>query len=162
MQYVLTEFEQGRGPSGLARSLMNFYKIKKPNELITKVYSAENPQNMLASSAKLICEHAQSGEKQALRLIREMALSLLELFLRALTIVAIGLPQRLALFGGLLAHGSVIRETFLTLMNEREINVHLVEPTLQPAAAAVIHAIQSTGQPVNERLRSKLHALSVV
>lgn len=61
--------ELKKRPPELTRALLSFYDLESPVDLITIAHASANPQNKIASCAKLVCELAEKGEPNAEKII---------------------------------------------------------------------------------------------
>lgn len=157
---ALTEAERGEKVSPLTAELLGFYQVKQASELITRVHASANPQNLVASCAQLVCGQCNAGEVNALLIIESAAQALIQQAISAIEHLPGGSDCKIALTGGLLRHGSPIRKQFLNQAHHFGLKFNLVEPSVQPAAGAVIHAINRAGESVSESLRQKLENIT--
>ncbi len=159
VQSALTEHEDALGLSALTKAVLLHYGAGTPTDLISMVYAADNPQVWLASCARLVCDLAGSGEEHALTLVQGVAGRLIELCLRGTKYMSQRPPHQAAIFGGLLSANSPVRAAFMQSVRENKIMIDLVEPGYIPAAAAGMHAMQTAGHAVSDKLRQQLRTL---
>lgn len=155
---ALYDFEFGKEPSRLTRELLNFYGLSSPENLVSMVYSSVNPSHLIASCARLVCEIANAGEPNALKIADEAAVALVDLALQAVQFFKDN-PEpvyKMALTGGILKPSSVVHRLFKQKMQKWELNVQYLQQEMVPAAAAVLYSMQACGQSISEELTLKL------
>lgn len=153
---ALTEDEGEENASKLTKALLLFYQVKHPKDLISTVHSATNPQNVVASSAKLVCEQALKGEPYATKIVDIAAESLLRLAVYATERIKTIRPYKIALSGGLLSEGSPVLQRFKIKAAEKKLEFEYLHPSMHPAAGAVLNSLTSAGEPISDSLTEQM------
>jgi len=157
IRLALSDFEQGRLPSHLTQALLSFYGLSEPDELVTAIFSSENPQQMISSSARLVCEHAAKGDATAQQCVNEAAEALRGLCDSARkTQCNVDAPLNIALAGSLLKNGSPVRQALERLLSD---DTRYVTAGHLPAVAAVLHAFFSSGHPIPKSFMERTEQL---
>lgn len=157
---AIQDAEAGKSPSNLTKELLSFYGLRDPRELITVTYSSINPQKLVASCAKLVCEAAQIKEPNAVRIVNVAATALLSLALKAKEILNSQALHKVALTGSILNDSSIVNQIFKQMAEQLDLRFEYVRPELQPAAAGVLYSLRESGIVVTESLRHRLKKLT--
>lgn len=160
IRQALVEAERGAEASLLTRRLLEFFGGRHPRDLISQVYRAENPQNFVAGCAALTCDLALEGEPNARKLVETTARQLLDVARRASKRLESAPPYRLGLAGSLLSQASPVTASFERLAKAAEFDVEYVRPSLEAAAAGVLHAVQAAGERAPESLLARLRQVT--
>lgn len=142
--------------SELTAELLSFYQIDHPKDLITRVHSVSNPQELVASCAKLVCEQALKGEPHAERIVDAAALALLQLTNLGVERLGTDPPYKMALAGGILAENAPVATAFKRQVNKMKLELQYVKSTMQPAAAAVLNSVKSSGKRISHTLMERM------
>jgi len=156
IQAAIAEAESGKQSSELTRNLFRFYKIDKPAELITLVYATENPQNKIASCAKLVSELAEAAEPNAVAIIDSAVDALLLLADKAIVESGFPAPYKIALAGSALTESSIVNKKFREQARRKGIPFEYLQQEIHAAAAAVLFSIRTSGQAVHNELKDRL------
>ncbi|MFQ5751786.1 MAG: hypothetical protein ACE5HI_07300 [bacterium] len=154
---ALNACEIGEEPSELTRQLLSFYEVDRPKDLITNVHFTPNPQEVIASSAKLVCEQALKGEPHAIRIINTATNALLELTLSAIEQLDTTPPYKIALTGSILSKDSPVVYELKKKAEKQKLEFRYVCQTMLPVAAGVLMSVQSAGKMVSNSLKEKMN-----
>jgi N-acetylglucosamine kinase-like BadF-type ATPase len=157
---ALNADERGKKPSKLTCKLLSFYQVEHPKDLITRVYSSSNHQQLIASSAGLVCELALKGERNAKRIVTTAASALLELSKLGIERLDTNPPYKIALSGGILYEDSPVVSEFKNKADKIKLDFEYVGQCLQPAAAGVLNSLRDAGEPVTDSLMKRLRKVS--
>lgn len=152
----IRDAEDGNAISELTRKLLEFYNLQQPEELVSIIYTAANPPNVVASCAKLVCDLAESGEADAKTIVDGAAKSLLALFKHATEHLPKMSEYPMALAGSVLSDGSIVSQRFKKLLRKAALPVQIIEESMPPAAAAARSAILDAGMHPPPGLITKL------
>ncbi|RMF55801.1 MAG: hypothetical protein D6748_14705 [Calditrichaeota bacterium] len=153
---AINEMDIGEPPSLLTKELLSFYGLQRVDELISITYSSHNPQRLVASCAKLVCDLAEKGEPNAEAIVDSAATALLNLAMKALEHPHFGPQTRIALVGSILQEPSIVNQKFREKAREIGMNFNYIPQQLEPAVAAVLYAIKKSGETVSQSLLQKL------
>ncbi|MFQ5708512.1 MAG: BadF/BadG/BcrA/BcrD ATPase family protein [bacterium] len=153
---VLKAVEKGQRPSELTHELLAFYQVARPQDLVTRVYSAANPQQFVASCAKLVCEQALQGEPNARGIVEAAAGALIQLAVRAVERLDSTPPYTMALAGSLLSHNSPVAKLFKEKAKRQNLSLQYKNPVMPPAAAGVLHSVSKAGEPISQELVERM------
>ena len=153
---ALNDENQARKPSKLTDALLKFYELSEPEDLISVVYGSDNPQNLLASSAELICSYAEAGNEEALKIVEKVSGALVNLTLSAIKMHESEPPFRLACAGALLVNETPLFKEFKLKLQDSEVEIDWVRIPMSPAAAGAAFAIEIEGEELPESLFDKL------
>lgn len=156
---VLRELESDEPTSPFSQKLINFYQVGSKLDLVSSVYTASNKQKHVAASAKFVCDLASSGDSTAQQIVEAAADGLLKFVLSAITKLDAKPPYKLALAGGILQGKSSVLQALKLKAQSKKLNLHYVNPKLQPAAAAILHAIKQRNEEVSGRLMNRLQEI---
>ena len=156
LRNVLSEFERTDSLSDFSAQIMNHFKVMNPEEIITKVYSAENSQMLISSCAELVSSLALSGDKEAIAIIDEAASSLYNLMVNAIESNKINPPINIALAGSVLGLNSPVQFKFKEIASKSSMEFNYSDILYTSAVAALLHAIKSSGETISESLQLKL------
>lgn len=137
-------------PTPLTVELLAFYGLREPRDLVSIIYSSPNPQRLVASCARLVCDMAERGDPVAGPIVDAAVGSLLELARRALETLPAGDSVPIALGGSVLKPGSLVRERFAGRAEAEGLAFTYRNPEMEPAAAALLHALKQAGKPINK------------
>lgn len=153
---ALNDENQARNRSTLTDALLKFYELSKPEDFISVVYNSDNPQNLLASSAELICSYAEDGNEKALRIVEKASGALVNLALSAIEMHKSEPPFRLACAGALLENKTPVLKGFKSKLQDSEVEIDWIGIPMSPAAAGAAFAIESAGEELPDSLFDKL------
>ena len=153
---ALNDENRARKRSQLTDGLLKYYELSKPEDLISVVYRSDNPQNLLASSAELICSYAEEGNEEALKIVEKISDALVKLTLSAIKLHASEPPHKLACAGALLKNKTPVLKEFQSKLKDSEVEIDWVQIPMSPAAAGAKFAIESSGVGLPDSLYDKL------
>lgn len=153
---TVAEWQAKKWPSFMTKQLLEFYNVRDTEELLSMLYSKTNPQNLISSCAKLICEQSKKNDSDALEIVKSAAKSLLKLALAAVEQIKINPPYELALTGSILDESSAVFNEFKKLAQEERIGFKVVKPDLSPEAGAVLNSIKMTSASISAEIRNNL------
>ena len=156
LRKVLAEIESDQPLSDFSAQIMNHFKVKMPEEIITKVYGAESSQMLIASCAKLVSSLALSRIQEANVIITEAAKSLYNLVINAVESAKIKPPYSIALAGSVLGLNSPVQDQFKELASKSSFDFNYSDILYTSAEAALIHAIKNSGEAISDSLQLKL------
>ncbi len=156
VRFALAETEAKIALSDLSQTLLRFYDLTEATELVTAIFSYGNPQEIVSSSAKVVCECALRGEPNAMKFVDESAESLLQLYSRSAKHLDATGAHRLALFGSLLSLGSPVRTA---LQKKMPPDLVFVEAESLPVAASVLLSVLASGCEPEAALLEKLKTI---
>ncbi|MFD2369017.1 N-acetylglucosamine kinase [Brevibacillus sp. GCM10020057] len=140
----------GRGSqTALTALFLAHYGVQRPEELIARIYGANNPRKELADASVLVEKAAEAGDEAAAELIRQGAEELIALAEACLRKAASPVPVVLA--GGLLSTDTRLRREVL-----HRARFFVTIPTVSPVVGALVAAIRATGKDVNAEIRHRL------
>lgn len=108
-------------------------------DIISYVYS--NDKSAIASLAPLVEDAALQGDDVALKIIETNARSLCQAVCAVSTKLGLG-KTNVAMLGGLLSHGTVLRKRFIDILGELDRAKHCIDPIADAATGAVMMAGQ--------------------
>jgi N-acetylglucosamine kinase-like BadF-type ATPase len=113
-----------------------------------------------SSIAPVVLDAAEDGDEVALRIVRGHGTQLGQIAAAAAQRVGIeGTPFTLALAGGVLRHdGRTLRDSLTSVVLERSPDVRVIQPTLEPAAGALLLAFDGAGIAVTAAVEERLRA----
>ena len=113
-----------------------------------------------SSIAPVVLDAAEDGDEVAAAIVRRHGIELGELAAAAARRVGIeGSPFTLALAGGVLRHrGRILRDALTSVALERSPEARVIQPTLEPAAGALLLAFDAAGIPVTASIARRLRA----
>ena len=161
LRKVLSESERASSPSKLSQEIMNYFKVKTPEEVITKVYGAESSQMLIASCAELVSSLALAGDPDAETIIHEAATSLYNLVIHAIDSTNPNPPYKLALAGSVIGSKSPVKDYFKELASRSSMDFKYSDFLYSPAGAALINAIKNSGETISESLQLRLKELTI-
>ena len=153
---ALNDENRARKRSKLTDALLKYYELSEPENLISVVYSSDNPQNFLASSAELICSYADEGDEEAIKIVGKVSAALVDLALSAIEMEESEPPFRLACAGSLLENKTPVLKEFQSKLQDSEVEIDRVRIPMPPAAAGAKFAIESVGAELPDSLYDKL------
>lgn len=158
IQNALYDDSLGKSQSILTKELLAFYGIQTPGEFISIIYSSNNPPNLFASCAALVCDLAEAGNKDALQIIEKASSTLIDVAIEAVGLLAPAASYDIALTGGVIARPSILQKQFRQKADEKNIRFQFREQEFPPAAAALLHSLKmherSPGPEFTERLKT--------
>lgn len=115
---------------------------------------------LVAALAPILLDAAERGDPTATAIVREQGIALGRTALAAARRVGIGGGRfALALAGGVLRHaGDALRETIVATVLAEAPGTTIVQPTLEPAAGALLLAFDAAGIPVTDEVAGRLRA----
>ena len=156
---AIRDAEDNRPPSGLTRELLRFYGLNRPEELVSIIYTSNNPPNVVASCARLVCESAELGDANARTIINSAAKALLKLLRHGIEHLPKQAAYNVALAGSILQPNGIVEKQLIKLAEQKRLQVHFFHPTLQPAAAAVLKAMRTKGIEPSPDLYARLESI---
>ncbi|MCG8605112.1 hypothetical protein MJD09_08960 [bacterium] len=153
---VLRENDSSERPSSLTNGLLAFYRVKQISQLVSAVYSSPDPQEYIASCAKLVSKLASKEDPKAVRIVELVVSSLAERTEQALGYIDDDSTCKIALAGGVLSHQSVVRSRLIERIRSGGFKVRFQDQVLSPRAAAVFYSITQVGQEVAHDLYKQL------
>ncbi|MFQ5605146.1 MAG: N-acetylglucosamine kinase [bacterium] len=156
---ALREQEMGRPLSKLTHALLTHCDVDTPRALMSMIYAADNPQNLLASFAQIVGDQALQEEPNALRIVDAAAKNLVELALTSLERMESEPPHRIALSGGVLNEPSVFSSKFKRKAQQLNLDFHYFTQEMPPAAAGILYSLHKAGEMISESLFKKLRSL---
>ena len=158
ISHILATMDSGWEPTKLIESLLDFYKIRNPKDLISHVYAASSPQVFVASCAERVDELAGQGDCIALGIIDTAAEALVQLATKAMVYCKKNNIDtfNIALAGNVLKAGSRISLRFQEKMNSSAPNIEYCIPQFVPAAGAVMYSAVRDGYMFSEQEKQKL------
>ncbi len=157
---AINDLESGKEPSKLTNELLSFYGLKRVSEFITITYSSLNPQRLVASCAKLVCDLAEMGEENAEKIVDSAADALLNLALKATEQLKFLTELRIALVGSILKESSIVNQKFKQKARKRGLEFTYVQQELAAAAAAVLYSLTKSGEQASASLINKLKRIN--
>lgn len=158
---AINDLESGKPQSRLTNELLAFYGLKQVSELISITYSSTNPQRLVASCAKLVCDLAETGEVNAERIVDSAVDALLNLALKASEQLKFLTEQKIALVGSILKEPSIVNQKFRQKARQRGLEFKYVRQKLEAAAAAVLYSLKESGEAASDSLLKKLKKVSL-
>jgi N-acetylglucosamine kinase-like BadF-type ATPase len=144
--------------SNFTSKLLSFYGLQRPENLISIVYSSVNPPRLIASCARLVCQLAELGEPIALSIVDQAASALVNYAEQAM--IHYGKDRKktyqIALAGGILEETSIVHHQFQQKLAEKQFSVRYKKQEFEPAAAAVLYAINQSRPIASSQIRAKL------
>jgi len=156
MRVALHEADRGAPLSELSQAVLDFFDVRHPRELVSKVHASANPQFLMASCARIVGEHASKGEPNAIAYVDTVADALCSLAQTALARFEITPPIATGLAGSLLSEGSAVLKRFKAFVERKGLPLEYRRTEFHPAAAAVLHALRQAGVEAKESLLRKL------
>ena len=158
---ALEHLSEGLRESDLTRQILSFYGLQDREELISFVYSTRHPQRMIASCAMIVMKAAENGFPDAREIVDQAAEKLELLFRRGAKLFGNGEEVPLCLSGGVLKGQSPLRRNLENRLKRVPHPIRPVPQELNSAAAAVIHAIESSGEKVSSALKERLLLVNI-
>lgn len=162
IRHVLTEAQAGEARSPFARALLSHYGVSDHTELVSLVYASENPQHVIASSARVVFEFCHNTNVVAREIVANAAEALVRLAVSGCAQIQTPPPYRSALGGSLFADDSPVRQSFLAKSKAAALTLEVVNPSLAPAAAAVVHAMSCADVEASGLLVQRLREASAL
>ena len=157
---ALAEKEHNLPISKLSEEIMNFYGVEKRQEIMNIVYAADSAQKIISSSAFTVCELAVQGYSGALTIVEDAATHLFAILQTALENYAAGDLIKIACAGSILTKDSPVLDFFNKKLDDIGYNYELVNISIEPAAAGVLYAVNSSGEEVSEQLMNSLKGVT--
>jgi len=158
IRVALAESAESRGHCALTQAVFNHYGVSTPSDLVTAVFSSANPQKMIASSARLVCDYALQDDATALECIHRTAESLQRLCVAATTALSkSGKPFRIGFGGGLLHDNSPVKQALEHLLST---DYRPVATSRLPAVAGVMRALLESGHAVPDLFLERVEHLA--
>ncbi|MCH8272974.1 MAG: hypothetical protein IIB41_06935 [Candidatus Marinimicrobia bacterium] len=158
---TLAEYDKNLSVSNLSIEIMKFYGAKKRGELIDVVYSADNNQKIISSSAYKVCEMAKQGDTDAQTIVEDAATHLSALLQTALVKYATDDLIKIACAGSILSEDSPVLDLFIKKVDKFGYNFEFIDIPIEPAAAGVLYAVNSAGEDATEQLLNSLKGITV-
>ena len=156
LRKVLSDSEKANSLSDFSREILNYFKVKNPEDVITKVYGAQSSQMLIASCAEIVSSLALAGDHEATVLINNAADSLYDLMIQAIESTKLKAPYNIALAGSVLGLNSPVQDYLKELVSKSSIEIKYSDIFYTSAEAALIDAIKSSGEAISESLQLKL------
>ena len=121
--------------------------------MIEKIYQPSLSRNKIAKFAKVVSECANNGDNVALSILNDAAFELAEL--SVVILKKAGMPDSLAIYGGVLQHNSYILSKLKEILKKDFPDIELTYPKALPEFGAVAAAMNSDGI-LNEKIIEKL------
>jgi len=160
IRFAIHEAEMQKSYSELTRELLDFYDLQNPFQFISIIYSSRNPNKLIASSAKMICELAAAGEPHAKKIIITAAQLLVKLATETIKYNKPDQSYSVALAGGVLGKNAIVNELFKQIAAERGYKFQYQRPGLPPAAAAIVYGMKKCGVAITPELQEKLEKIT--
>lgn len=148
--------ELGRPPSQLTYCLLSFYELACPEDLVTAVSRCDNQQQYVASCAAVVAKLAEQGDLEASSIIDAAVEALVGLATTAKELTRQSGTIDVAVCGGALQPSTLLTKRFGERTQELGLSPGLLFPELHPAAACVLYAMKTNGQPLDDELMNDL------
>ena len=154
------ENDKNLSVSKLSIEIMKFYGVEKREELINAVYSADNVQKVISSSAFTVCELAKQGDTDAQTIVEDAANHLFTILQTALEKFATDDIIKIACAGSILSEDSPVLDLFNKKVDKIGYNFEFIDIQIEPAAAGVLYAVKSSGEEASEQLQNSLKGIT--
>ena len=158
---ILAENDNDLPVSKFSKEIMNFYGVVKREELINIVYSTDSVQKIISSSALVVCRLAEKGDIDALTIAEDAATHLFAMFQAALEKFASDDLLKVAYAGSILNKESHVLDLFNNKLENIGYNFEFVDISIEPAAAGVLYAVNSSGEEASEKLINTLEGIII-
>ena len=158
---ALAENDKNLPVSKLSIEIMKFYGVEKQEELINVVYSADSVQKIIASSAYTVCKMAKQHDSDAQTIVEDAATHLFTAIQTALENYASDDLIKIACAGSILSKDSPVLDIFSKNVNNIGYNIEFIDILIEPAAAGVLYAVNSSGEEASDQLLNSLEGLTV-
>lgn len=158
---TLAEEEHDLPDSNLSKAIVNFYGVEKREEIMNIVYAADSAQQIISSSAITVCELANQGDSDAMTIVEDAATHLFSLLKTALEKFDADDFIKIACAGSILSNDSPVLDLFNKKLENIGYDYELVNISVEPAAAGVLYAINSSGEEASEQLLNSLKGITV-
>jgi len=120
--------------------IASYFNLKSRSDIITYVYS----QDKCAVSALAVCveQAAKNGDSVALSIIEKNAKALVDAVMAVSFKLELG-ETNVALLGGLISHDTVMRQSFVAQMGQRDSNKTCIDPIHDAVTGAVMMALEN-------------------
>ena len=148
----------GRGAKTKLRPLFEArYQLNQIDEIIPKIYQGKIDRAEVASLAPVVFDLAEAGDKVAQEIIQQAGVELGKLAKAvAEKLNLTGSKIQVALIGSVFKRKAVLTPAIAAELRQLSDSVEILEPQFQPAAGAVILALQKLGVPIDERVLTNL------
>ena len=158
---ALAENDKNLPVSELSKEIMKFYGVEKREELISAVYSSDNVQKVISSSAFTVCDLAKQGDSDAQTIVEAAATHLFTILQTALEKYAADDLIKIAYAGSLLGKDSPVLDLFNKKLDNIGSDFEIIDIPIEPAAAGVLYAVISSGEESSEQLLNSLKGIIV-
>jgi N-acetylglucosamine kinase-like BadF-type ATPase len=131
-------------------TILSYLNLAEIPEIITAIYEAPYPRLEIASLSKQVVWLAEQRNTNARMILMNSLSHLIELVRE--------LEKRhhsLVLSGGLF-QSAFFRDSFLEMMNQKELKLNVYDPEISSAAGACVCALITAGIPITEELKEKV------
>lgn len=158
---ALAENDNNLPVSKLSTEIMKFYGVEKREELMNVVYSADSIQKNISSSAFTVCEMAKQGDSDAQTIVEDAATHLFTILQTALEKYGTDDSIKIACAGSILREDSPVFDLFNKKVDNIGYSFEFIDIPIEPAAAGVLYAVNSSGEEASEQLLNSLKGITV-
>lgn len=158
---ALSENDKNLPVSKLSIEIMKFYGVEKREELMNVVYSADSVQKIISSSAFTVCEMAKQGDTDAQTIVEDAATHLFTILQTALEKYGTDDSIKIACAGSILSEDSPVFDLFNKKVDNIGYSFEFIDIPIEPAAAGVLYAVNSSGEEASEQLLNSLKGITV-
>ncbi len=147
----------GRGrPTRLRERLEQFFGVERLDQAVPKIYAELAQRGDMAKLAPIVFEVAQQGDAVAAEIIRQAARDLAELVATLYTRMQSETEIKLALMGNIFKQRDMLLPHMQAFWNETGAKIAVVAPRFPAEIGAALLALQSLGQPLEEKMLNRL------
>lgn len=162
--HVIFRAYDNRGPKTiLTEMIVQHFQITDPSDLISIVYGARHPREIIAPLSKYVTEAADRDDEVAKELIREsggkIASSIHHLYNQLFP--SNEREIQVVLVGGLFSRSDLFVPIIETLLKQIHLPIKLVTPHLEPVGGAVAAAIVHAGSKLEASFIKKMNEMIV-
>lgn len=160
--YAAMRAHDARGPpTMLLERLMERLRVDEPHGILERVYVEKMGVTQIASLCTVVARAAADGDQVALRILQEKGRALGELVVTAASrLNLVKEAFRVALNGGVLNAGRLIRAPLVKTIRAYAPSARLFKPTLMPPHGAVILLLLRAGLSVDGAVLSRMRRTS--
>ncbi len=136
LRIAAEEWEGLRDAGKISETALNFFALREPRDLITKLYGAASAPTSLAQFAAAVIRLAQRGDAEAAAII-EKNLKYLAQNVLLLASQHAEMKQIWA-YGGVFQHNQWIFDRFSEMLSSQNSTLNLARPILSPELGAVV------------------------
>ncbi|MEH7379506.1 BadF/BadG/BcrA/BcrD ATPase family protein [Bacillus sp. JJ1533] len=153
-----------RGPkTALTEKIVQHFQITDPSDLISIVYNAKHPREVIAPLSRYVTEAVDQGDKVAKELIQEsgskIACSIHHLYNQLFPFNEKEIP--VVLVGGLFTRSDLYIPIIDTLLQQISLPLKLVTPHIEPVGGAVAAGVIHTGSKLSQSFTNNINKIIV-